>query len=510
MSASASKRKRKELEDQGLSAKNVVVKREKEVRKKTTRNVLVFFLTAVICIAAIVAVIKLVNRPSFDSGAAVVTVGEEKVSVPVYNYFYSMTANNFHSYYSQYIQPGVSVSKQPNLFGNGSMEDYLIEQTNTNLQEVLNVVAEAKKNGYSITEEDKAQIESNVKALETDAERNNYSTERYIRSRFGEGCNLDNYREYLELMAIFSGYAQKLTEEFKPTANDLAAEYQKDPTAYDLVSFTYASVSAESTKIENDKGLTPVSATDPTASTEPTTTPTTYTDEAKAAAKEKAEGYAKEMPEDAQTVTYSMSYVSSLFTEEIATWLFDEARKEGDVKVFARNEAGTYYYTIRFDNRDTNDYCLVDASFVTITKDKENTKIEEGQKTASEKHDALLAAIRDGMTNEEFQKAVGDLGLTVNNSTITRTYSIKEIREFLYDSSRKAGDLLTSYEDDTTYYVVRYVSTAEETYRDQLVKSTLWEEYYSKLTSANKLTTDADLMQYASTDLAFSSSSSGS
>ena len=503
MSASASKRKRKELEGQGLSAKNLVVEREKDVRKKKTRNVLVIILAAVICIAAVVAVIKLVNRPSYDTNAAAVTVGDEKISVPIYNYFYSTTASNFQSYYSQYIQTGVPLSEQSNLFGDGSMEDFLIEQTNTSLQEVLNVVAEAKKNGYSITEEDKTQIEAYVKELETAAEQNNYGTERYIRARFGEGCNLDNYREYLELVAIYSGYAQKLTEDFKPTAEELAAEYQKDTTAYDLVSFTYATVTAESSTVENDKGLTPVNATDPTASTEPTTAPTTYTDEAKAAAKEKAEDYVKEMPEDAQTVNYSMSYVTSLFTEEIAKWLFDDARKEGDVKVFARNEAGTYYYTIRFDGRDTNDYCLVDASFVTITKDTEDAKIEEGQKTASEKHDALLAAIHDGMTDEEFKKAVEGLGLTINNSTLTRTYSIKEIREFLYDSSRKAGDLLTSYEDDTTYYVARYVSRAEETYRDQMVKSTLWNEYYSNLSSANKLTVDANMMQYANTDLVF-------
>ena len=53
MSASASKKKRKELEQQGLSAKNVAVQTANQQKKQTFRNVLVVLLAIFICAAAV-------------------------------------------------------------------------------------------------------------------------------------------------------------------------------------------------------------------------------------------------------------------------------------------------------------------------------------------------------------------------------------------------------------------------------------------------------------------------
>ncbi|MBR7010540.1 MAG: hypothetical protein IKI02_06495 [Oscillospiraceae bacterium] len=557
MSASASKKKRKELEEQGLSAYAIAEKKAKEKKSKTLRNVLIVALAAVVCCAAVFGVIALVNRPDYDTKAPVFSVGDEKVTVPVYDYFYNLTASNFYNSYSFIIESGKPLSQQKNIFGEGTMEDMLKDNTNDSLGEILNVVAKAKAENYELSSEQKANIASGLASVKNEAQMYGMSVDKYLAARFGSGCDLDSYEEYLNLYMTYSGYASKLSADFQPSAEELKAEYEKDTSVYDLVSFTYATSAAESTKVgekENTEkepedtapastedtapastedtapastedtapaatGETAPAATEDTApaATTPASTETVYTDEAKAAAKEKAEAYAKEMPEDASTVSYNKENAKSYLTEEIANWLFEEGRKEGDVKVFARDDKETFYYTVRFDSRDTNDYCLVNANIITIQKDKESDVASKDEKnegeqkeetlTAKQKFEALTAAVKEGMSDEDFNKTVTDLnqGYSTNVNPITRTYSMKEIREWLYAEGRKAGDLLTSYETDTAYYLVRFVSTEEETYRDTLVKNHLWNDYYDSIAKAKEYTVDQELLKNAFTDLSFQS-----
>ena len=512
MSASASKKKRKELEEQGLSAAAIAEKKAKEQKSKTIRNVLIVVLAAVVCFAAVFGVIALVNRPDYDTKAPVLSVGDEKITVPVYDYFYNLTASNFYNSYSFIIQSGKPLSEQQNLFGEGTMEDMLKDNTNSSLGEILNVVAHAKANGYELSSEQKANVAAGLASIKNEAQMYGMSVDKYLTARFGNGCDLDSYEDYMNLYMLYAGYAGKLSDEFDPSAEEVKAEYEKDTSVYDLVSFTYATSAAESSKVEPEgkntqKDVDPTEATGDTApaTTEaaPASTETVYTDEAKAAAKEKAEGYMKEMPEDATTVSYNKETVTSYLTEEIANWLFEEGRKEGDVKVFARDDQEIYYYTVRFDSRDTNDYCRVNANVISIQKDKEGTELKEGEKSAEQKKDELIAALKEGMSDEDFNKTVTDLGYSASADAYTRTYPMKEIREWLYAEGRKAGDLLTSYETDTAYYVVRFVSTEEESYRDIMVKNHLWQEYYESIATAKEITVDEELLKNAFTDLTF-------
>ena len=170
MSASASKKKRKELEDQGLDAKTTSAKKSSEKKKKTIRTVVIFALVVVVAIAGIIALLKYLEArryaPEYDVSKPVATVGEEKVSVPVYNLFYSTVANNFANTWGQYglIQSGVPFREQSFLSESQTVEDYLIGTTNSTLQEVCNVYAKAKADAKAL-----------VSALESDGNKCWYS-----------------------------------------------------------------------------------------------------------------------------------------------------------------------------------------------------------------------------------------------------------------------------------------------------------------------------------------------
>ena len=159
--------------------------------------------------------------------------------------------------------------------------------------------------------------------------------------------------------------------------------------------------------------------------------------------------------------------------------------------------------------RDTNDYLPINANIISITKDKEDAELKEGEQSSQEKYDALMAAIKEGMTDDEFSTAVTALGYSASSNTLTRTYSNEEIRNYLFDESRKAGDL-TTIETDTTYYIVRYVSAAEETYRDSLVKNSMWNDLYNGIVGQNKAEIDEEVLKNANTDLTFGTADTSS
>lgn len=505
MSASASKKKRKELEEQGLSLRALAEKKAKEQKTKLIKKIMVGVLIAAVIVAAVLTVVHLVNGPSYNLSVPAATVGEEKISVPVYDYFYNLTASNMYNSYSFLFDTSKKLSEQSSFFGEGTLEDFMKETTNSSLQEVFNVYAKAKADGYELTDEQKENIETGLENVKSEASTYGFaSTDKYLAARFGEGADLDSYEEYLRIYMTYIGYATQLNENFNPSAEEIQAAYDKDPNTYDLVSYTYATSAAKSSPVASEEP-----ADEENSESEDTTQPTEteYTDEAKAEAKAQAEAYLKELPEDTTSYTHNKSNAASYTTEEISDWLFDAERKEGDMAVFAKDDKNTFYYTVRFDGRDTNEYKLVNANVISITKDKEDAEIKEGEQTAKEKYDALLAAVKDGMSTEEFSTAVKALDYSDATSSLTHSYYIDEIRDFAYAADRKAGDLF-QFENDTTYFLVRYDSLDKMTYRDTMVKNDLWTEAYNAIKDANEIVVNEDQLKYAFTDLSFSSNSS--
>ncbi len=503
MSASASKKKRKELEQLGNAPQTVNAKKEQEQRKQTTRTILIFAAVVVVAAIALGLLIHGLNAPSFDTGKAVVTVGDQSISVPVYDYFYNNTATNFYSTYYNYgfIKPNTPLSQQSSLFGGGSYEDYFKQETNEQLKGLLNTYGEAVANGYKLSDEDKQTIKDALKNLDQEAETYGFSNvNKYLTQRFGEGCNEGNYEDYLKLYLTYAGYYQKLQGDFQPTAEALSAEYQKDPSAYDLVTFTYAT-----TDVKTNNGADDTVSDDSAETGEPSetgeTTPAVTEDPeaAKEAAKAEAEAKLENMDEGTSTVTYTKANATSM-SDELAAWLFDAARKEGDTTVIAKNSDNTSFYSVRFDGRDDNNYKMVNAYVISIAKDEE--EVAEGQVSAQEKFEKLTAGLDESMTDEAFETYVQEQGFDASVNRASKGTYDDVVTDFLFDENRKAGDF-TSLTTDSTYYVVRFASQADETYQAVLCKNTLWSEFYNSIIEANELTVDEEMMKYANTDLTF-------
>ena len=510
MSASASKKKRKELEQLGNAPQTVTAQKEQEKKKQTTRTILIFAAVIVVAAIALTLLINGLNAPSYDTDKAVISMGEQSVTVPVYNYFYNNIVSNFYNSYYYFIQTETPLSQQKSIFGgDGTLEDYFKDTTNTQLKEVLNIYGKALADGYKLSEDDRKSIDNALASVKTEASTYGFSSvNKYLAARFGEGCTTKNYEAYLEMYLTYVGYMNQIQENFAPTAEELSAEYQKDTSAYDVVTFTYATTDAKTDAKKDDE-----TAGDPTETGEPSETgeasetkepeETVDPEAAKEAARAEAEAKLENMDEGTSTVTYNKSSASSM-NADLADWLFDAARKEGDTTVLSRNEDETSFYSVRFDKRDDNNYKLVNAYILSIKKDE--GEVSEGTESADEKLEKLMDGLSDTMTDEEFETYVTGLGYTASQTRVTKTTYDELITDYLYDESRKPGEI-SMISIDNTYYIVRFASLDEETYQEAMVKNKLWNDYYESIANANEITVDADLLKYANTDLTFHNNS---
>lgn len=525
MSASASKKKRKQLDEQGLSFRELAEQKQAEKKKKTKKNILIAVCAVLAALVVVYGVICLINSRYRKT---VATVGGEEINLPIYNTFYINNANNL-SYYNVF-QADVALRDQANVItGEGTMEDYLIQTTNESIRQNYNLYLKAKADkSFSLSDDAKQYISNSIKSMETAATNAGYpSVNDYLRANFGRGYKLSDYEDYLTVTATASEYSQHIEDTFTPSEGDLNTAYEASPEDFDFVFYTYSTTKAEAEKTNSEKSdetdenkssdLNTANASEPAQST------TTYTDEAKAAAKAEAEKKQENMPEDAITNHVQKSQVSN---QEMAEWLFDSARKEGDTTVIAQNEDGTSYVTVRFDKRETNDYNRVNGYILTIDRKVEESKTEEESEetkddseetkeadpTPDEKLATLKEGLKDGMTDEEFETYVKGLNYSAYLRTMDKYSSTDEINEWLFDPARKDGDTET-FETEDTYYLVRYSSAQEMTYRNELVKASLLKKLKEQISYENelKLVMDVEtIKEKANTNLTFRSNSSAS
>ena len=496
MSASASKKKRKELLQQGASAQDLVKKESKKKRNRVLRNGLIVFAILLVTAGIIFALVQTTQaeryKPKYDVTAAAATIGEQKVTVPIFNYFYNNTASTYVNLYMQYglIEANKPLSEQQ-ADEDHTWEEYFIETTKSYIKQVYNGYTAALKDGYTLTEDDKSSIQSSIESMKMEAENYGYSnTDRYLALTCGLGCTLENYEEYLTVNQIYTSYAKKMEETFKPTDEEIAAEYAANSQDYDTVDFSYTKIKAEAEETEDEDA-------------EPT-----YTDEALSEARAKAEEARNEFPDSATTLSGTMYTAKNNLLENAATWLFDAARKEGDIAVFG-SEDKTEFQVVRFNSRDDNDYYRSTAYVISITKD--TGEVEEGQKTAEEKFNGIKNGLTAEMTDSEFVSLASEYGITTNNYGTNRNAYIKDVTDFLYADGRAAGDTET-FENDTTYYIVRYTGKEETKYQYALVESSLEqskeEAWNESIQNSYEAVYDEALLLNANTDLTYYQNSS--
>ena len=306
---------------------------------------------------------------------SVATYGDEKVNVAEYNYYYmslynqiATTTQQIDSYYGAgygAMYTGFDLTKDPaeqEYIGEDAPEgvktwaDYfrLMAPEKAFMQREVYKTAmseDAKKAGFELTKEQKEEMQTSIddaiKTFEEKAEENDFALDNYISRTCGEGLTEKSYRELLERDTVVQYYLEWFEENTSETVTDskIKEYYNKNKADFDLVdarlfafSYAKASDSAESedptyTKAEAKKLANEFK--------DKITDQASFVD----LAKEYALPSQKDSYEEA-SATLAENLVKSSISgsaENVANWLFDDARKAGETKVIHEEDSEAFY-----------------------------------------------------------------------------------------------------------------------------------------------------------------------
>lgn len=456
---------------------------DKEMAKYRTIGII----TAVFIVLAL-ALIIFVNSNVIYTAFPAVTVGGKNYSaaevniayVTEYNSYYSQIVNYVGEDYAAQFMPSTTESLKTQVYSESTGEtwyDFFKGRAIESLKNYTALEAEAKKEGYTLSEEGKQSVEDELASLDTYIElyRTTYNTD-YLQYLYGNGANRDIVKRFLELQALAGEYYTKISNEKTYSDAELDAKYAESADDYDYYTYTVESVAANVQAAGESATQAEVDAAMAEAKTEAESTVSTLTAE--------------------NSTTTQGTYLSDAYKE----WLTSADRKSGDTAVFAYGESAedsTHgYYAIRFESRDNNNYTSKNVYFLAVSDLEVNEddfeKDENGEIKDTEAYEAAQQAAHEGGvkhaeeileawnagrydTAEALAEAFADYtDLSRALENVGKNDISDEVNEWMFDSSRKAGDAEIFEISGSTYV---FIFTGDgETYSHSLVESELRSE----------------------------------
>lgn len=448
-------------------------KEEKEKEKKEERistTVGIVFLVALVCLVASFPI-----RTYLATHETYVVINGEEVNKVEFDYVYNTSKNNYITQYGSYLSYfGLDTSKDlsTQMYSDTlTWQDYFEQNAVESLKQNKALMAEAKAAGFTYDTTD--EYNTFKETIKTSAAAAGVSDKEYVRSIYGSYATMGRIEEYVKNDMVMNAYYQKLQEDNAPSDDEIQSYYEENKATYDSVDYRL-------TTIEADLPTEPTELADPVeetaADTTGTTDGTTATDTTQDTAYQpsdaeiaKAMDDAKVLADDAeQTVAKDgeahENEKKSSVNYMISDWLFDDARKAGDTTVIT-NDNSHCYYVVAFEKRYLDETPSADVRVIIPTEDKTGEEILEEWKNGAATEDSFA---------ELCKKYTQDTSAVENGGLfeqVTKTGMTEELSNWIFDSSRQAGDTVAITASDTTY-VLYYIGQDQPEWKIN-IKNTL-------------------------------------
>lgn len=448
-------------------------KEEKEKEKKEERistTVGIVFLVALVCLVASFPI-----RTYLATHETYVVINGEEVNKVEFDYAYNTPKNNYITQYGSYLSYfGLDTSKDlsTQMYSDTlTWQDYFEQNAVESLKQNKALMAEAKAAGFTYDTTD--EYNTFKETIKTSAAAAGVSDKEYVRSIYGSYATMGRIEEYVKNDMVMNAYYQKLQEDNAPGDDEIQSYYEENKATYDSVDYRL-------TTIEADLPTEPTELADPVeetaADTTGTTDGTTAADSTQDTAYQpsdaeiaKAMDDAKVLADDAeQTVAKDgeahENEKKSSVNYMISDWLFDDARKAGDTTVIT-NDNSHCYYVVAFEKRYLDETPSADVRVIIPTEDKTGEEILEEWKNGAATEDSFA---------ELCKKYTQDTSAVENGGLfeqVTKTGMTEELSNWIFDSSRQAGDTVAITVSDTTY-VLYYIGQDQPEWKIN-IKNTL-------------------------------------
>ena len=346
MSASTEKKNRQAAREAGIDKKTLAAQEEAKKQALSRKR----WTWGGIMLAAVIVLIFILNSTFLYTKTTAVTVDGRNYSPSELTYTYATQYQNFVSTYGSYASIfgldtsyGLSglASQQCSMTDGGTWRDYFMDAAINSLKQNQALEKYAAENGIELTDEEKQQVDESIEEIKEAAANYGYASgDKFIAANYGVGNNLKTAKAYATEYALASKVYTQVHEE-----TEAAVTPEEIKEQYPSVAVRHILVKAEAA----EDG--------------------TYTDEAKEAAKAKAEEILKEW-EDGDKTEESFAALAEQYSEdtgsntngglyanvmqgqmveEFDAFCFDENRKSGDTGiVYGESTSYAGYHVMYF------------------------------------------------------------------------------------------------------------------------------------------------------------------
>ena len=447
-------------------------KEEKEKEKKEERISTAIGIVVLVALVCLVASFPI--RTYLATHETYVVVNGEAVNKVEFDYQYNLTKNNYITQYGSYLTYfGLDTSKDlsTQMYSDTlTWQDYFEQNAVESLKQNKALMAEAKAAGFTYDTTD--EYNTFKETIKTSAAAAGVSDKEYVRSIYGSYATMGRIEEYVKNDMVMNAYYQKLQEDNAPGDDEIQSYYEENKATYDSVDYRLTTIEAdlptEPTELADPVEATtaPDADTDGTATTD-TTQDTAYQpsdaeiakamEDAKVLADDAEKTVAKDGEAHENEKKSSVNYL-------ISDWLFDDARKAGDTTVIT-NDNSHCYYVVAFEKRYLDETPSADVRVIIPTEDKTGEEILEEWKNGAATEDSFA---------ELCKKYTQDTSAVENGGLfeqVTKTGMTEELSNWIFDSSRQAGDTVAITVSDTTY-VLYYIGQDQPEWKIN-IKNTL-------------------------------------
>jgi len=542
MSASSKKKLRKEQEAAKLTERQQAAQKEaKKTKLYTTAFVVV--MVAILVVAITVGVSQFISNSGIrERSTTALTIGEHELSNEELNYYFVDAVNTFYSQngsYASLFGLDVTVPLDEQFFNEETGEtwaDYFLAYAKSTATSVYAMNDAAKAEGFVMPEETAGNVDSMMSTYSMYASMLGYpNAEGYLKAMYGKGATEEGVRNYIEMSMLSEAYTNAHKDSLTYSDADLRAAEAENFHKYSSFNYNYYYLAASRFReggTENEDGTLTYSADEEAAAVIAAEEAANTILSAEITSVEELDAAIAALPINADAPTTKSTaytdYAYASIDDDLAAWLTEEGRQEGDVACVANTSVSTAedgtettetlgYYVVYFHSINDNIFPLKDARHILVsfeggtTDDMGNTTYTDEEKAAAKAAaEELLNEWMSGEATEDSFAALAtertdDTGSASNGGLYEDIYPgqmVDPFEDWCYDESRKTGD--TGIVETTYgYHVMYFVGNSEQTYRDYQISNELSSADHAEWSNGiiNAVTVTDGNTKYLSSDL---------
>lgn len=485
---------------------NLSLRRRQEVQeqREKAKKHRIYAVIAVIT-AILVAALLIWDSGIIQRSLPAYTVGGKSFSVTDVDYYFYNEYNNVAAYASYYgLDTSVSLKEQEISEGQ-TWYDYLMEQAQASMSDVSVLTAAAKEEGYTISEEGQANIDSTIESIKSAAGQYGLTEGSYLTYAYGRYMTPSAFKSAVTEYYLAQDYASHKSDSFEVTEEDMNNYYEENAATLDNFDYeAYLLTIGLQTQYDDDGNALDFDADELAAAQE---TLKEQADRLQAAVEAGDEDEVAAIVSETGASDLSNLSASSMAYYSFGAWLSDESRTAGEVgkveetRTNSSDEEYLYgYYIVKFNSRELDEYHGVDFYNLLIqaeTLESDDTDEDAASDTKYD-WDAALEKIQDledqwqadGGDAESFLKMAEENtdGSTTSYTNVAKGVQNTEVNDWLFGSEHQVGDYEIIRDETLHGYRLVYFNGYNELYYWQTVASNAIrsERYQDWLTSAKE------------------------